>query len=110
MGLLALPLLPSLLSEELTPVLDVTLPTLLVSSMSPRGRLRLRLMLTSVPTVLATPVLATPVWDTLDSDTLVLATLPLLLPLWPLLLLLLLPSLLLPPMLLATPACPPQLP
>merc|ERR1711971_439291 len=36
-----LPLLPSLLSEELMPVLDDTLPTLLGLSMSPRGRLRL---------------------------------------------------------------------
>merc|ERR1719234_2859770 len=105
-----LPLLPSLLSEELTLVLDVTSPTLLESSMSPRGRLRLRLMLTTVPMVLATPVLATLVWDTLDSDTLVLDTLPLLLPLWPLLLLLLLPSLLLPPMLPSTLLALPLLP
>merc|ERR1712172_438849 len=36
-----LPLLPSLLSEELTLVLDVTSPTLLELSMLPRGRLRL---------------------------------------------------------------------
>merc|ERR1719494_1596003 len=33
---LELPLLPSLLSEELMPVLDVTLPTLLESSMLPK--------------------------------------------------------------------------
>merc|ERR1739842_224658 len=39
-----LPLPPSLLSEELMPVLDVTSPTLLESSMSPRGRLRPRLI------------------------------------------------------------------
>merc|ERR1719397_1061161 len=62
---------------------------------------RLRLMPSTVPMVLVTPV-----WDTLDSDTLVLATLvlatlPLLLPLWPLLLLLL-PSLLWLPLLPAT--------
>merc|ERR1712203_560225 len=38
---LELPLLPSPLSEELTLVPDVMSPTLLVSSMSPRGRLRL---------------------------------------------------------------------
>merc|ERR1712222_83916 len=101
--LLALPLLLSLLSEELMPVLDVTLPTLLESSMLLRGRLRL--MPSTVPMVLVTPV-----WDTLDSDTLVLATLPLLLPLWPLLLLLLLPSLLWLPLLPATPVSPPLLP
>merc|ERR1712212_946531 len=96
--LLALPLLPSLLSEELMPVLDVTLPTLLESSMLLRGRLRL--MPSTVPMVLVTPV-----WATLDS-----ATLPLLLPLWPLLLLLLLPSLLWLPLLPATPVSPPLLP
>merc|ERR1711971_711219 len=92
MGLLALPLLPSLLSEELTPVLDVTLPTLLVSSMSPRGRLRLRLMLSTVPMVLATPVS-----DTVVLAMPVLATLPLLL----------LTSLLSPLLLPATPMFPP---
>merc|ERR1711913_101411 len=80
--LLDLPLLLSPLSEELTLVPDVTLPTLLESSMSPRGRLRLRLMLTMVPTVSATLV----------SDMLVSAMLPLQLLLslpsllWPLLL------------------------
>jgi len=75
---------------------DVTSPTLLESSTSPRGRLRL--MPSTVPTVLATLV-----WDTLVLDTAmpVLATLPLPLPLWPLLLLLLLQ--LLP----ATPTFPP---
>merc|ERR1712198_386985 len=53
---------------------DVTSPTLLESSTSPRGRLRL--MPSTVPTVLATLV-----WDTLVLDTAmpVLATLPLLL-------------------------------
>merc|ERR1711913_218549 len=96
--LLDLPLLLSPLSEELTLVPDVTLPTLLESSMSPRGRLRLRLMLTMVPTVSVTLVSATPVWDTAMP---VLATLPLPLPLWPLSLLLWL--LLLP----ATPTFPP---
>jgi len=62
---------------------DVTSPTLLESSTSPRGRLRL--MPSTVPTVLATLV-----WDTLVLDTAmpVLATLPLLL----LLLLQLLPA------------------
>merc|ERR1719376_2036127 len=65
--LATLPLLLSLLSEELTPVLDVMLPTLLELSMSPRERLRLM-----PSTVLM--ALATPVWDTLDSDTPVWAT------------------------------------
>merc|ERR1711935_415919 len=90
----ALPLLPSLLSQELTLVPDVTSPTLLESSTSPRGRLRL--MPSTVPTVLATLVWDTLVWDTPVWDTLVwdtpvwdtampvLATLPLPLPLWPL--------------------------
>merc|ERR1711874_831299 len=53
---------PSPLSEELTLVPDVTSPTLLESSTSPRGRLRL--MPSTVPTVLATLVSDTPVWDT----------------------------------------------
>merc|ERR1711874_868802 len=88
------PLLPSPLSEELTLVPDVTSPTLLESSTSPRGRL----MPSTVPTVLATLVSDTPVWDTAMP---VLATLPLPLLLWPLSLLLLL--LLLP----ATPTFPP---
>merc|ERR1712192_274543 len=73
---------------------DVTLPTLLESSMSPRGRLRPRLMPSTVPMVLATPVLATPVLATLVSDMLVLATVPL-------------PSLLSPQLLPATPTFPP---
>merc|ERR1711990_1255 len=94
--LLDLPLLPSPLSEELTLVPDVTSPTLLESSTSPRGRLRL--MPSTVPTVLATLVSDTPVWDTAMP---VLATLLLPLLLWPLSLLLLL--LLLP----ATPTFPP---
>merc|ERR1712203_692809 len=92
----ALPLLPSLLSEERMPVLDVTLPTLLESSMSPRGRLRLMLMLSTVPMVLATLVWDTLVWATAMP---VLATLPL--PLPPLL-----PSLLSPQLLPATPTFP----
>merc|ERR1711990_1223400 len=87
--LLALPLLLSPLSEELTLVPDVTSPTLLESSTSPRGRLRL--MPSTVPTVLATLVSDTPVWDTAMP---VLATLPLLL-------------LLLLPLLPATPTFPP---
>merc|ERR1711935_682055 len=80
----ALPLLPSLLSQELTLVPDVTPPTLLESSTSPRGRLRL--MPSTVPTVLATLVWDTLVWDTPVWDTAmpVLATLPLPLLLWPL--------------------------
>jgi len=60
---LELPLLPSLLSEELTLVLDVMSPTLLVSSMLPKGRLRL------IPTFWATQVTDTPGWDTLGWDT-----------------------------------------
>merc|ERR1711874_165210 len=92
--LLDLPLLLSPLSEELTLVPDVTSPTLLESSTSPRGRLRL--MPSTVPTVLATLVSDTPVWDTAMP---VLATWAL--PLWPLSLLLWL--LLLP----ATPTFPP---
>merc|ERR1719341_1108575 len=76
--LLDLPLLPSLLLEELTLVPDVMSPTLLVSSMSPRGRLRL--MPSTVPMVLATLVWDTLVWDTAMP---VLATLPLPSPLWP---------------------------
>merc|ERR1719237_1719270 len=65
-------------------------PTLLVSSMSPRGRLRLRLMPSTVPTVpvlvmldWATLVWATLVWATLVWDMLVwdTAMLPLLQPL-----------------------------
>merc|ERR1712212_347982 len=90
------PLLPSLLSEERMPVLDVTLPTLLESSMLPRGRLRLMLMLSTVPMVLATLVWDTLVWATAMP---VLATLPL--PLPPLL-----PSLLSPQLLPATPTFP----
>merc|ERR1711990_826474 len=72
--LLDLPLLLSPLSEELTLVPDVTSPTLLESSTSPRGRLRL--MPSTVPTVLAMLVSDTPVWDTAMP---ILATLPLLL-------------------------------
>merc|ERR1712105_493360 len=64
MGLPELPLLLSPLSEELTPELDVTSPTLLEPSTSPRGRLRL------MPTTWEDTELDTPVWDTLDSDTL----------------------------------------
>merc|ERR1712130_514596 len=73
---------------ELMLVLDVMSPTLLVSSMSPRGRLRLMLMLSMVPTVSAMLVSAM-----LVSAMLALAMLPLQLLLS---LLLLLPSLLLP--------------
>merc|ERR1712181_163693 len=91
----ALPLLPSLLSEEPTLVPAVTSPTLLESFMLPRGRLRLRLMPSTVPMVLATPVL-----DTLDLDTLVWATAMLVLDTLPLPLL---TSLLSPPLLPATP-------
>merc|ERR1712240_777641 len=58
----SLPLLLSLPSEDFTLELDVMLLTLLEPSMSPRGRLRLMLMLT---TLLDT------VSDMLDSDTLV---------------------------------------
>merc|ERR1719341_1765248 len=76
--LLDLPLLPSLLLEELTLVPDVMSPTLLVSSMSPRGRLRL--MPSTVPMVLATLDWDMLVWDTAMP---VLATLPLPSPLWP---------------------------
>merc|ERR1712105_180050 len=68
MGLPELPLLLSLLSEELTPELDVTSPTLLEPSTSPRGRLRL-MPTTLEDTELDTPVLDTLVWDTLVSDT-----------------------------------------
>merc|ERR1712098_733039 len=64
---LAWPLLLSLLSEDFTLELDVISPTLLEPFMSPRGRLRLMLM----PTTLLDTVLATPDWDTLDWDTLV---------------------------------------
>merc|ERR1712179_508334 len=63
------PLLLSPLSEELTPELDVTSPTLLEPSMLPRGRLRL------MPTTWEDTEPNTPVWDTLDSDTLVWDTL-----------------------------------
>merc|ERR1712105_216699 len=59
-----LPLLLSPLSEELTPELDVTSPTLLEPSMSPRGRLRL------MPTTWEDTELDSLVWDSLDSDTL----------------------------------------
>merc|ERR1719430_1793697 len=52
---LAWPLLLSLLSEDFTLELDVMLLTLLEPSMLPRGRLRLMLMLTTLPdTVLDT--------------------------------------------------------
>merc|ERR1712105_214546 len=53
-----LPLLLSPLSEELTPELDVTSPTLLEPSTSPRGRLRL------MPTTWEDTELDTPVSDT----------------------------------------------
>merc|ERR1711973_500379 len=100
--LLDLPLPQSLLSVEPTLVPDVTLPTLLESSMLPRGRLRL--MPSTVLMVLDMLVLATLDWVTVMP---VLATLPLLwLPL-PLLLLLWLLLLLSPLSLPATPTCPP---
>merc|ERR1712105_145525 len=63
MGSPELPLLLSPLSEELTPELDVTSPTLLEPSTSPRGRLRL------MPTTWEDMELDTPVWDTLVWDT-----------------------------------------
>merc|ERR1711864_29432 len=71
--LLASPLLPSLLSEELMPVLAVMLPTPLVPSMLPRGPLMLMLMLmllliptcSMVDTEPDTP--DTEVWDTPDT-------------------------------------------
>merc|ERR1712181_129192 len=58
----ALPLLPSLLSEEPTLVLAVTLPTLLESFMLPRGRLRLIPMFWDMAATQATdmPASATP--------------------------------------------------
>merc|ERR1719205_392326 len=64
----------SLLSLEATLPLDVTSPTLLESSMSPRGRPRLRLMLRLTPTTLTdTTVSGTPdttdTPDTVASDT-----------------------------------------
>merc|ERR1719205_534181 len=60
----------SLLSLEATLPLDVTSPTLLESSMSPRGRPRLRLMLRLTPTTLTdTTVSATP--DTTDTPDMV---------------------------------------
>merc|ERR1719430_706406 len=68
---LAWPLLLSLLSEDFTLELDVMSPTLLEPFMSPRGRLRLMLM----PTTLLDTVLDTPDWDMLDWDTLVSDTL-----------------------------------
>merc|ERR1711962_1914734 len=60
----ASPLLLFPLLEELTPVPDATLPTLLESSMLPRGRLMLMLMPSMVPMV----------WATLDTAMLDLAT------------------------------------
>merc|ERR1712034_80026 len=63
----SLPLPLSLLSEDFTLELDVISLTLLEPFMSPRGRLRLMLM----PTTLLDTVLDTPDWDTLDWDTLV---------------------------------------
>jgi len=78
---------------------DVMSPTLLVSSMSPRGRLRLMLMLSMVPTVSAMLVSAM-----LALAMLALAMLPLQLLLS---LLLLLPSLLWPLLLPAMPVSPP---
>merc|ERR1719222_547605 len=73
-----LPLLPSLLLDELTLVPCGRSATLRVASMAPRGRLRL--MPSTVPMVLATLVWDTLVWDTAMP---VLATLPLPSPLWP---------------------------
>merc|ERR1719325_103277 len=80
---------PSLLLLEVTPLLDVTLPTLLESSMSPRGRLRLMLRLTPTTptdttdsatldtTVLDTPdSLATPATPTLTTTALATPTTP----------------------------------
>merc|ERR1712130_574619 len=63
---LELPLLPSLLLEELTLVPDVTSPTLLESSMSPRGRLRLILTFwdTAATQATDTPASAMPVTAT----------------------------------------------
>merc|ERR1712226_1261976 len=58
-----LPLLLSPPSEDFTPELDVTSPTLLEPSMLPRGRLRL------MPTTWEDTEPDTLVWDTLDSDT-----------------------------------------
>merc|ERR1711955_32530 len=76
---LAWPLLLSLLSEDFTLELDVMLLTLLEPSMLPRGRLRLMLMLTTLPdTVLDTLDWDTLVWDTPVSDTPVLDTMLLL--------------------------------
>merc|ERR1712098_942493 len=73
------PLLLSLLSEDFTLELDVMLLTLLEPSMGPRGRLRLMLMLTTLPdTVLDTLDWDTLVWDTPVSDTPVLDTMLLL--------------------------------
>merc|ERR1711973_849300 len=95
--LLPLPLLLSLLSVEPTLVPDVTLPTLLESSMLLRGRLRL--MPSTVLMVLDMLVLAT-VMPVLAMLPLLWLPLPLLLLLW---LLLLLSPLSLP----ATPTCPP---
>merc|ERR1711864_25678 len=78
--LLASPLLPSPLLQELMPVLAVMSPTLLVPSMSPRGPLMLMLMLLLIPTCSTvdtepdtpdTEVWDTPdteVWDTLDTE------------------------------------------
>merc|ERR1712226_461125 len=73
-----LPLLLSPPSEDFTPELDVTSPTLLEPSMLPRGRLMLMLMLTTWEDT----ELDTPVWDTLDSDTLVSDTLDSDTPVW----------------------------
>merc|ERR1712179_174407 len=82
-----LPLLLSPLSEELTPELDVTSPTLLEPSMLPRGRLRL------MPTTLEDTELDMLVWDTLVSDTLDSDTLDSDTPVWDTMLLALPPHL-----------------
>merc|ERR1712240_39730 len=77
--LLAWPLLLSLPSEDFTLELDVMLLTLLEPSMSPRGRLRLMLMLTTLLDTVSDMLDSdTPVSDTLVSDTLVLDTMLLL--------------------------------
>merc|ERR1719187_1082743 len=91
--LLVPPLLLSPLSEDSMPELDVMSPTLPVLSMSPRGRLRLRLIPMSLdttdwdmvdtdsymPDMEAMPVWDTLVWDMLPMDTL-LPSLPSMLP------------------------------
>merc|ERR1712179_563452 len=81
MGLPELLLLLSLLSEELTPELDVTSPTLLEPSMLPRGRLML-MPTTWEDTELDMPDSDTPVSDTPVSDTLVLDMLASDMPVW----------------------------